>query len=120
MVAAKNPLSLPAGALRHSISVEQRTVNSDSFGQPLETWNSILVTRASIEMATQKEVYQAGLLAEQVTHIITIRWPGSLTLLTTGNRVRFGSHLYTVQAVENIQERNRVVRLFVLEVNGTD
>jgi SPP1 family predicted phage head-tail adaptor len=116
----RSPLSLPAGSLRHSISFEKRSTTTDSFGQPIESWNSVLTTRAAIDMATEKELYQTGLITSQVTHIITIRWPGILVSVTPGMRIRFGSHVYTVQAVDNVSERNRVVRIFALELNGAD
>jgi len=115
-----NPLSLAAGSLRHSISIDQRTTTTDSFGQPVDNWASVLVTRASIEMASERELYSAGMFTSQVTHIITIRWPGILVQIKPGMRVRFGAHTYTIQAVDNVSERSRVLRLFVLEINGSE
>ncbi len=35
-----------------------------------------------------------------------------------GMQVAFGVRKFTVQTVENVQERNRVVHLMCLEVNG--
>ena len=113
-----NPLILPAGSLRNLISIEQSSTTPDSFGQPLNTWTAVLQTRAAINFVNNREIYQADQLTEQVSHKVTIRWPGGLVSIVPGMRVVFGSHVYKVQAVNNVQQRNRVLEILVLELNG--
>ena len=113
-----NPLSLPAGSLRHSIEIQSRSTTPDSFGQPIATWSTVLTPRASIDILTQRELYQADQLSGQVSHVITIRWPGILVQIVPGMQVVFGSHTYRIQTVDNVELRSRVVRLYVQELNG--
>lgn len=116
----QSPLSIPSGSLRHPISIETSSTTKDAFGQPIQTWNQVFATRASIEMANEKELYQVDQITSQVTHLITIRWPGLLVSIAPGMRILFGSHVYSIQAVKNVSERNRVVQIFALELNGAD
>ncbi len=113
-----DPLLLPAGSLRHSILIQSRSTQPDSFGQPLDTWNTVLVTRASIAIATQRELYQANQLTSQVSHTITLHWPGSAVVITPGMQIVYGTHTYKIQDCDNVGERNRVLRLLCLELNG--
>ena len=114
-----NSLSLAAGRLRHTVALEQPSTVPDSFGQPVESWTTVWQGRAAIETVTARELYQSGQFTDQISHIVTMRWPGPAVPLATGMRVSFGSHAYKVQAVNNILERNRVVELLVLELNST-
>ena len=104
--------------LRHTVQIQSQSTDTDSFGQPLQTWTTILTARVSIEAIKQAELYQAGQLTSQVTHLITLRWPA--VNITAGMRALYGSHIYKIQAVINVEERNIVLKLLVLEINGTE
>jgi len=104
--------------LRHSVQIQSQSTDSDALGQPLQTWTTILTAQASIEAVKQNELYQAGQLTSQVTHTITLRWPP--VSISAGMRAVYGAHVYKIQAVNNIEERNVVLKLLVLELNGAE
>jgi head-tail adaptor len=116
---AFDPLFLPAGSLRHAITIksESLTGQQDEAGQPLDSsWTSVLTTRASIDVAKQSETYQSGMgFTSQVTHVVKLRW--TPLSIAPGMRVYFGSKVFQVQTVENVQGRNRVIKLQVLALN---
>jgi head-tail adaptor len=116
---AFDPLFLPAGSLRHPIAIksESLTGQQDEAGQPLDSaWASVLTTRASIDVAKQSETYQSGMgFTSQVTHIVKLRW--TPLSIAPGMRVYFGSKVFQIQTVENVLERNRVIKLQVLALN---
>jgi len=105
--------------LRKSIQVQSQSSTPDSFGQPQLVWGTILTTRAAIETVKQEELYQAGALTSQVTHTITLRYPPNVSI-AAGMRVVSGSHVYKIQAPDNSEQRNVLLKLMCLEQNGTE
>ena len=47
-----------------------------------------------------------------------IRWPGPDVSLLGGQRVLYRGRFFVLQNVENIQERDRVLLLYCIEING--
>lgn len=116
-----NPLLLPAGDLRHSVTIQEPSTTRDDAGQPVSTWTNVLTTRAKIESTTSnayKELVQDGAIASQATDVFTLRWPGIAIDLKPGMRIQYGDNLYLVQAVDNVLRRNRVVKLFTMAIDG--
>lgn len=112
----RDPLAIPSGAMRHEIQIQQQTSAKDSFGQPQPTWSTVLTVMAAIATLSQREVY-ALQLAAQVTHRITVRWPGTSIGIAGGMRILFGGRVFLIQTPDNVQERNRVLHLMCLEIN---
>ncbi len=114
-------LYINPGDLRHSITIEQPSATSDEFGQPISTWDVVLTTRAKIESTTSntyRELVKDGAIASQSTDVVTIRWPGASVDLEPGMRVIYGDNTLLVQAVDNVLRRNRVVKLFCMQVDA--
>jgi len=114
-----DPLYLDPGSLRASITVETPSVSGDAFGSAGGTWDAILNTRASIQAISQREQTQDAQTVAQVTHIIKIRYPGSTVAITAGCRVWHGTACFNIQTVENIQDRNRVIKMMCVAVDGS-
>ena len=115
-----DPLVINAGELIHLIQIQAPSSTRDSFGQPISTWDVILSTHVKIENTnsrTFRESFAANALASQSTDVITMRWPGVAINLKPGMRVVFGDNYYLVQAVDNVQRRNRKVVLACLAIN---
>lgn len=75
---------------------------------------------ARIAVASTQDIYNAGLVGMKVSHIITIRYPGSLFTMTGGYQVLFGTRVFTVQkGITNEEERNRMLQLYVWETDPT-
>lgn len=123
--AVRDPLAIPAGALRMPIAIQTQSTAPSPSGQPVATWATFLTTMAAISTTSSREVYQAQQFTSQVTHRVTIRWPGSTVVIQEGQRVVYQpfasvTHTYLIQAVENVQERNRVMNLMCLEIDGSE
>lgn len=110
--------SLEPGDLRHVIQIQQRTTAPDPFGQPQPTWTTVLNTWSKIETLTLRELYQSGQFTSQVTHTITLRFPA--VTISPGMRAVFAGHTYIVQAANNLEQRNTVLQLLVLELNEAE
>jgi SPP1 family predicted phage head-tail adaptor len=114
----KDPLSIPPGYLQHAIQLQAQSSTQDAFGQQLLTWNTILSCRAGIRMVQGREVYQTAQFVAQVTHCITFWYPGASIVIEGGQQVLFGKRAFNVQTVDNVLERNRVINLMCVEING--
>ena len=113
-----DPLVVNPGELRHAVQIQQQVTTQSASGEPQQSWTTILATQASIRTASSREVYRASQFTGQVSHVITIRWPGSGVSILGGQQLLFGGRVFKLQTVENVQERNRVLLLHCLEING--
>jgi SPP1 family predicted phage head-tail adaptor len=93
--------------MRHEIQIQQQSTTKDSFGQPQPVWTTVLTVMSAIATLSQREVY-ALQLAAQVTHRITVRWPGTSIGIAGGMRILYGSRTFLIQTPDNVQERNPV------------
>lgn len=112
---------IDAGALRTPIIIQAPSSASDGCGGVSSTWNTVLTTWAAISTVSQREVYQTGQGSQftaQVTHRVQIRWPGATLGIAGGMQVVFGTRVFAIQTVENVQERNRILNLMCVEING--
>lgn len=119
----KDPLIIPSGALRNAIQIQSQSTTQDSFGGEIATWSTVLSCFAAIETMRTGEQFQEGFVS-QVVHRITIRWPGPSVPILANMRVVVDpvpggqSSVYEIQAVENVQQRNKIVRMTCLEIDS--
>ena len=113
-----DPTQLAAGRLRHSITIQKPSSTRDSAGQPGVTWSTVLATHAAIEgtsSLTFKFSFQNSTLAANATDCITIRYPA--VAIAPGMRVLFGDNAYTIQDVDDVNRRHRVLILACVGVD---
>lgn len=107
-----------AGDLRHQISLQALTDGLEAplpSGAPDQYWDDIATLtniRASIEPLSGRELYAAQQFNSEVTHSVHIRYRAGIT---DAMRVRFGTRLFTIHNVLNIEERNRDIQLLCSE-----
>jgi SPP1 family predicted phage head-tail adaptor len=112
------PYLIDPGELRQQIQIQQQSTANDSVGQPQATWTTVLTTMAKIASISVVERWQSAQFVGQVSHRITMRWPGAGVTIAGGMRVLFGSRIFVLQGVDNVEERNIVLHLLCLEING--
>lgn len=114
-----DPLYIAAGDLRQMVTLQSPSATRDESGQPIDIWDDVLTTRAKIEGTTSnsyRELVKDGAIASQSSDVVTIRWPGGAINLTPGMRVQYGDNTLLVQAVDNVLRRNRLVKLFCMQI----
>lgn len=120
----KDPLVIPSGGLRNAVQIQSQIATQDAFGQQVNTWSTTLNCFAAIETMRTGEQFQEGFVS-QVVHRITIRWPGPTVPILANMRVVVDpvqggqASVYEIQAVENVQQRNRIVRMTCLEIDNS-
>lgn len=120
-----DPLEINPGDLRCLIQVQSPDFTADGYGAQSvnpSSWTTQLTCKAKIENTnsrTFRESFSGGDLVSQSTDVITIRWPGASINVKPGWRVVFGDNAYTIQAVDNVQRRNRKLVLACAIVGET-
>jgi SPP1 family predicted phage head-tail adaptor len=102
-----------AGALRHRVTVKQRTITQNSIGEPVKTWSDYLSANANIEPLRGKEFIEGIASQSQVTHKVRLRYR---TGIVPTMRVYFCGRMMEIMYVINVGERNREINLFCKEL----
>lgn len=104
-----------AGKLRHKILIETKSNSIDSYGAVTETWSTYATVWGSIEPLNGREYFEAGKVSSEVTAVIKTRYvSGVLPLM----RAKFGTRIYSIVSVININELNKELQLMCKEVVG--
>lgn len=108
-------ISVKAGALRHKITVQTKTIGSTGDrGQPVYTWPTLATPYASVESIPPfgKKAEVARQLVASATHSITLRY---LAGLTETSRIHWQGRTFTIGYIWNHEERNIWMTLLVTE-----
>jgi SPP1 family predicted phage head-tail adaptor len=109
-----NPLSLPAGSLRHKITFLGKTATQDASGNSV-TYQPTFTTRAKIEPIRGTDLIRSGQDTAQLYLMITLRYRAGID---SSMRVQALHGTYIIQAVNNILEANRVLELTCIAVGA--
>lgn len=102
------------GKLRHKVELQARTEppTRDGYGQRTSEWKTLKTVWASIEPATGKQLFVAQQIQAEISHVVTIRYYSGLT---QNERVLFGTRIFDINFVRNVDERNVYQELFCKE-----
>lgn len=107
-------LAINPGLLRHRIEIQVSVDTQDSFGTPIPAWEALYANVAAlVEPLSGNELFEARQLHAEVTHRIIMR--GRFDGITPKHRVLFGSRVFDILSVLNLEERNLIVELMVKE-----
>ena len=90
--------------LRHSIKIETFIRTRQAGGGGTRAWSTFVSARACIEPMRGRELLHAMQLQDSVTHKITMRYRSGVIAKM---RVKFGTRIFNIRAVINIDERNK-------------
>lgn len=93
-----------AGKFRHRLTVQRfNETGKDDAGQPEGTWQALKPVYAHVERLSGRTAEVARQMYTDATHTVHTRWfPG----LTVKDRLQFGSRLFHIREVDNVEERN--------------
>lgn len=106
---------MTAGSLNRRIIIQKPSTEQDEFGQPTETWKTVLECWASITAASGKEVYATSGFVSQLSHVVVIRFPA--VAIHSDMRVLYRGRTFSVQAVSDDDEGRVWLKLLCLELN---
>lgn len=94
-----------AGKLRHRITIQRKSLTTDDYGGPVESWADVAANiPASIEPLSGRELVNAQAVNAEITTKITMRY---LAGVTTADRITFEGKNYNLQSVADPEMRHR-------------
>jgi SPP1 family predicted phage head-tail adaptor len=104
-----------AGTLKHLLTIETPSTTTNEYREEIQTWTTLLSTRASIKPLRGKETYINQTKDATATHLVTFRYQIDITPIM---RVRFNDRLFNITSVINVEESNKVTQLLVEEAQN--
>jgi SPP1 family predicted phage head-tail adaptor len=101
-----------AGALRHTLTIEEATETRDAHGQAVQTWATFASVPGAFEPLTGREVFAAAQVQAEVTARARIRY---LEGVTPKMRISFESKIYAITAVIDRELKHRELELLLSE-----
>lgn len=102
-----------AGRLRHRIAFQTSTDTKDAGGGLVETWTTINTVWGAVIPLSGRELANAQMMNSEITHRLEIRY---LSTINAKGRALFGSRIFPLFGVLNIDERNREMHIGAKEV----
>lgn len=110
---------LRAGKLRHRIQIVAPTGGQDTFGGvPPGNWQTVKTTWAEIDGVSARDNLAAGQFISISTHRIVVRFDPNISI-NAGQQIWFKRRTFQIQGVVNPDERNKMLYLYVLEINDS-
>jgi SPP1 family predicted phage head-tail adaptor len=94
------------------VTIERQSTSQDSTGQQLDSWTEVGKEWVSIRPVTGREYFNASGERAEVTHRIRMVYGRTFA---PKDRIVYGSRIFDIKSVINIEERNRELELMVTE-----
>lgn len=91
------------GKLRHYVDLQSATASQNDFGEQVKTWSTDESIFAQIEPLRGQQLLQYSQVNAELTHRIIIRYTSNAT---PEKRIKFGTRIFDISVVRNIEERN--------------
>ena len=100
------------GTLRHLIDIQAYTANRDSFGSEEPEWVHVATVWARITPVSGKEYFASAQVHAEISTKIAIRYVSGIT---PNMRVVFGTRIFEIISVLQVEERNIELELLCKE-----
>ena len=101
-----------AGALRHTLVIEQPTETQDGHGQAVPSWSTFATVWGALDPLNGREIFAAAQVQAEITARARIRY---LAGVTPKMRITFESKIYAITAVIDRDLRHRELELLLAE-----
>jgi SPP1 family predicted phage head-tail adaptor len=103
--------------LRNRITLQQKLINKDPEGLPIETWQDIATIWAAVEPLRGREYFQAATMQSQNMTRFTTRYRKGITSIM---RILYDNRSYDIQSVIDVEGRHQQLELMAKEVTSHD
>ena len=97
------------------VTFQRRGAGQSSTGQPNGTFADVITTWAAIEPVSGREYFNASGERAEVTHKIEVQACSELADLKPKDRALYGSRVFNIRSVINVEERGRKLLLMCSE-----
>lgn len=99
-------VSINAGELRNFVEIQANTPVQNSLGESVDAWATVWKRWAKIKSISYRDRLVGQQANAEGTHEITFRCDRQIVGTTTRHRIKFGTRLFVIRDVTNIDERN--------------
>ena len=101
------------GKLRQRVTIQDKSVSQNSYGEEVITWTDFAKVWASVEPLRGREFLEGKQITAEVSTRIRIRYRSGIL---PEMRVEFGSIVYDIHAIIPVEERDREIHLMCQEI----
>ena len=102
-----------AGKLIRKVTIEYKTQLADAYGALVDTWGTYATWWAQVIPTTGSESVANGKVSSEVTTRMRGRYLNGISPIM---RVKYGTRIFSIVAVINIDERNREIEILAKEI----
>jgi SPP1 family predicted phage head-tail adaptor len=106
-----------AGNRRHIVQVQAKTTDRDALGGAAQAWSTQFSTRVGITPLSGRELLAAQAIHAEASHRIegVFRPEWADPVRAAGYRILFGTRIFNIHDVQNVEERNRDIEIVASE-----
>lgn len=97
------------------VTFQRRGTGQSATGQPNGTFTNVMTIWAAINPISGREYFNASGERAEVTHKIDVRYCSELADLKPKDRALYGSRVFNIRSVINVEERGRKLLLMCTE-----
>lgn len=102
-----------AGRLRHRVTIQEKAVTRNTFGEEVVTWSDVATVWGSVEPVRGREFEDVSFAGAEVSTKIVLRYRSGVV---PEMRATEGDNIYDILAVINVDNRDRELNLYCREV----
>jgi SPP1 family predicted phage head-tail adaptor len=106
---------MSAGNRPHRIVLQSPGGVTDSVGERTTVWTDAATVYAEIRGLTAREMMAAGQRQAITSHVITFPFGANVAAVIAAWRVKYGTRIFTVEGVLNVDEAKKTIQLFCTE-----
>ena len=103
---------MDGGSLRHRVVLQTPTVTQNAYGEPVQSWSTIVTVWARVEPTSGKERFAAMQQQSEIDHRIVCRYQSALSTLAADDRATWNGKTFDIKSVINTDERNIELQIF--------
>ena len=105
--------------MRHIVTFQRSTQTRNDEGEPIDAWAALdtdnPTRRCGIYPIRGKEFWTGKQLDAEITHKLVTYYDSGISSLRPKDRVLFGTRIFDIQAVWNVDEANRQIDIMATE-----
>jgi len=109
-----------ANECRHTIQIQQKSVSLDAYGQQVNTWTTLVTTKASIRPAGRlSEKVIGSQVTASLTHTIATRYQADLgsPIAMAAMRILFNGRIINILSARILEEKNQWIVFDCIEAS---
>ena len=106
---------MSAGNRPHRIVLQSPGGVTDSVGERTTVWTDAATVYAEIRGLTAREMMAAGQRQATTSHVIVFPFGANVAAVIAAWRVKYGTRIFTIEGVINIDEAKKTMQLFCTE-----